>query len=221
LIEHGCNILESIKNSVKGKKRNFTGSVLSEEEKNLLGMACDYYVIALDKDKQELFKEQLTSFMETVSKTIVESLDKQVHQKNRRIHEIVELIMTYYFDYLRSGIKHIAPELNLNIGDYLICKKDMPGICFNLAQNAELKKDTKIRKWAILGAGVAFLFATPVAVSVFATSLVGLFNPEKIKKLPDAESIYKTCKEQLNKQVDSLVEPMIYLKLLFKNKSKF
>lgn len=207
---NSIDIFAGVKQSLDSKRRNFTNTQadrLSEREQQRLGMACDYYVMAIEKNDESRFDEQLNNFLHEISEVIFNALNNQVRLENSRIHDTVELIMQCYLEYLQDGIAKIAPEWNLEIGCYVLDDSEMQKIDSNLAKNTEVIKDKKTRAWAVIGVGVALFFSAPIAVPVLATSLLGLFNPKEKRKLPDAESIYENVKEQLNQQLGSLSSP--------------
>ena len=210
LYDNSIGILQGVKQSLDVKTRNFSGTQadrLSKREQDHLWGACDDYILAMEKNDESRFEEQLSRFMERIYEVIYEAFNNQVRQENGRIRDTSELIMTCYLDYLRDGVNRLAPEWNLEIGHYVLANIKMPEVGFNQLENSKVIEDTEIRTWAVIGTGVAFLFAAPIAVPMLVTSIIGLFNPKEKRKLPDAESIYRNVSEQLNQQLDSLIEP--------------
>ena len=210
LQENSVGILDGVIKSLTNKKTDFEGTQankLSDDDKRQLRMACGNYVSALEKNDESRFDEQLNDFMTVISEIIYNALNNQVLQENENIHDTLELIMKHYFNYLREGINKLAPEWSLEIGYSVLDDIETPKISFNLADSTKVIEGKKIRTWAVIGTGIAFFFAAPVAVPMLTTSLVGLFNPKEKRKLPDAKAIKENVRNLLTQQLDLLIEP--------------
>jgi len=213
LRKSSIGILEGVKQSLDSKRRDFlnTGAdKLSERQQKRLSMSCEYYSMAIDKNDESCFDEQLDNFLYDVSEVIYGALTNQVTQENSRIHDIVELIMKHYLNYLKQGIEKIAPEWGLTIGHYVIDDIKMPEINLSfLKSEVETKFETKskieyrdktrrVRRWYSL-------WLMPETES-YKESYVEKYEVA-YKSLPDSDAIYHNSREQLSQQLDLLVEP--------------
>jgi hypothetical protein len=149
---------------------------------------------------------------------IAASLSNQVCKENMSVRDTFKLIMEYYIDYLRNGIKDRAPEWGLTVDDYMLTQAEMSKIDLSsLFSNTKIKEEDS-SVGAIVGtAGVLvgisriFMLASPVGWGIaLATTAAGVIldkNMPKVLSLPDAETIYESSKEQLSLASNSLVEP--------------
>ena len=213
LKKSSIGILEGVKQSLDSNRRNFinTGADrLSERQQQRLYMACDFYSMAINGKDESRFDEQLDSFLYEVSEVIYSALINQVNQENSRIHDTVELIMKFYLEYLKNGVERIAPEWNLTVGHYVLDDIKMPEINLSFLKSAvETKVETRVetkyenkirtvRHWYSL-------WLIPETES-YKESYIEEYEVS-YKLLPNAEAIYQNSREQLSRQLDSLVEP--------------
>jgi len=183
------HVLEGMKKSVLAGKRDFSGTNLGQFPGRLqdqLAAACNDYCKAINKNNESDFDGQLNNFLYELNRVIDEVMAIQSGLENNRIHDAIELLMTKYLDYIRSGIKRIAPDWNFIISDYMLTTLDKPEIKpANLRGKVENHTREERIWWTLWLASRTIEF----------------------KKLPSASSLFDDGAKEIDHQLNTLAVP--------------
>ena len=184
LRQSSVDILDAMKQSVDAGRRDFSNTTvesLPERVQQQLASACNDY----GKSNTNLDR-QLEHFLNELNSIIDEVITMQSELENSRIHDTVELLMTEYLNYLRTGITKIAPEWNLTIGDYVLDTLAKPEIKPARLKGKIEDHSYEERIWWTLW---------------LATKTI------HYQTLPSSSTLHEDGSAEINKQLDSLVTP--------------
>lgn len=135
--------LTGMKQSLIAGRRDFKTTPvenLPEHLQQSLAKRCKIYVnqykdIQKKENNEELdggyddnVQDYLDNFLKAINEIIYEVISIHSNLENKRIHDIVYLLMQYYLDYLRDHTKIIAPEWNLSINNAVLDNLHTPKI---------------------------------------------------------------------------------------------
>ena len=189
LSKSALDVLGGMKKSVLAGKRDFSGTNLGQFPGRLqdqMAAACNDYCKAIKNNIESEFDGQLHNFLYELNRVIDEVMAIQSGLENNRIHDAIELLMTKYLDYIRSGIKRIAPDWNFIISDYMLTTLEKPKIeSANLRGKVENHTREERIWWTLWLASRTIEF----------------------KKLPSESTLYKDGTKEIDHQLDTLALP--------------